>query len=68
MFLVYFFGMFVGLLVTGFVSRSSAAGEKDLPFVLEMPAYRLPACCRCCANAGVAASTSSPRPGRSSWP
>lgn len=42
MFLVYFFGMFCGLMVTAFVSRSSKAKEPDLPFVLEMPAYRLP--------------------------
>ncbi|MEM9758329.1 MAG: ferrous iron transporter B [Pseudomonadota bacterium] len=43
MFLVYFFGMVMGLLVTAFVSRSSRIGESDLPFVLEMPAYRRPA-------------------------
>jgi ferrous iron transport protein B len=43
MFLVYFFGMFVGLLVTAFMSRSSRMQESDLPFVLEMPAYRRPA-------------------------
>ncbi|MEE4279882.1 MAG: ferrous iron transporter B [Halieaceae bacterium] len=43
MFLVYFFGMSVGLLVTATVSRSSRLAENDLPFVLEMPAYRRPA-------------------------
>ncbi len=43
MFLVYFFGMTMGLLVTAFVSRSSRIAESDLPFVLEMPAYRRPA-------------------------
>lgn len=42
MFLVYFFGMACGLIVTALVSRSSSAGESDLPFVLEMPAYRMP--------------------------
>ena len=43
MFLVYMFGMFCGLMVTAFVSRAGAETEPDLPFVLEMPAYRLPA-------------------------
>jgi len=43
MFLVYFFGMLVGLLVTAFVSRSSRLADSDLPFVLEMPGYRRPA-------------------------
>ncbi|WP_439107151.1 ferrous iron transporter B [Congregibacter sp.] len=42
MFLVYFFGMLCGLLVTAMVSRFSTAQESDLPFVLEMPAYRVP--------------------------
>lgn len=42
MFLVYFFGMLCGLLVTAFVSRSASHKEPDLPFVLEMPAYRMP--------------------------
>ncbi|MEQ8263710.1 ferrous iron transporter B [Pseudohaliea sp.] len=43
MFAVYFFGMFCGLLVTGLVSRSRKDHFTDLPFVLEMPPYRLPA-------------------------
>lgn len=43
MFLVYLFGMICGLLVTAFVSRAGKQMETDLPFVLEMPAYRLPA-------------------------
>ncbi len=43
MFLVYLFGMICGLLVTAFVSRAGSLEESDLPFVLEMPAYRLPA-------------------------
>lgn len=42
MFLVYLFGMVCGLLVTAMVSRFSTQQEADLPFVLEMPAYRLP--------------------------
>jgi ferrous iron transport protein B len=43
MFLTYFFGMFTGLLVTGLVSRSREDHYTDLPFVLEMPPYRVPA-------------------------
>ena len=43
MFGIYFFGMFCGLLVTGLVSRTSADHYTDLPFVLELPPYRLPA-------------------------
>jgi ferrous iron transport protein B len=43
MFCVYLFGMICGLVVTGLVSRSRADHYTDLPFVLEMPAYRLPA-------------------------
>lgn len=42
MFMVYLFGMLCGLLVTAMVSRFSTVQEADLPFVLEMPAYRLP--------------------------
>lgn len=42
MFGIYFFGMFCGLLVTAFVSRASADNFTDLPFVLELPPYRLP--------------------------
>ncbi|MFT4768803.1 MAG: ferrous iron transport protein B [Glaciecola sp.] len=42
MFMVYLFGMLCGLLVTAMVSRFSTQQESDLPFVLEMPAYRLP--------------------------
>lgn len=43
MFLTYFFGMFTGLIVTGLVSRASEDHYNDLPFVLEMPPYRVPA-------------------------
>ena len=43
MFLTYFFGMFMGLIVTGLVSRTREDHYTDLPFVLEMPPYRFPA-------------------------
>jgi ferrous iron transport protein B len=43
MFLIYFFGMACGLVVTGLVSRSRSDHYSDLPFVLEMPPYRMPA-------------------------
>ncbi len=42
MFCTYFFGMFTGLIVTGLVSRSREDHYTDLPFVLEMPPYRVP--------------------------
>jgi ferrous iron transport protein B len=42
MFLIYFFGMVVGLLVTALVSRTRVRADDDLPFVLEMPPYRMP--------------------------
>lgn len=42
MFMVYFFGMFCGLLVTSIISRARPDTNNDLPFVLEMPPYRLP--------------------------
>jgi ferrous iron transport protein B len=42
MFGIYFFGMFCGLLVTGLISRTSKDHYTDLPFVLELPPYRLP--------------------------
>lgn len=42
MFAIYFFGMFCGLLVTAFVSRTSKDHYNDLPFVLELPPYRIP--------------------------
>ena len=43
MFLIYFFGMACGLIVTGLVSRCREDHYSDLPFVLEMPPYRVPA-------------------------
>ncbi len=43
MFVTYFFGMLMGLLVTGLVSRARKDHYTDLPFVLEMPPYRMPA-------------------------
>jgi len=39
---IYLFGIVCGLLVTAVVSRTNAAMQTDLPFVLEMPPYRLP--------------------------
>lgn len=42
MFAIYFFGMFCGLLVTAVVSRTSKDHYSDLPFVLELPPYRVP--------------------------
>jgi ferrous iron transport protein B len=42
MFGIYVFGIICALLVTALVSRSSAEMRSDLPFVLEMPPYRLP--------------------------
>jgi len=43
MFFIYFFGMFCALLVTGLISRTRKDRFTDLPFVLEMPPYRIPA-------------------------
>jgi ferrous iron transport protein B len=43
MFCTYFFGMVMGLIVTGLVSRTREDHYTDLPFVLEMPPYRMPA-------------------------
>ena len=42
MFGIYVFGIVCALLVTAVVSRSNADLRSDLPFVLEMPPYRLP--------------------------
>jgi len=42
MFMVYFFGVFCGLLVTSIASRALPDIHRDMPFVLEMPPYRLP--------------------------
>jgi len=42
MFAIYFFGMFFALLVTGLISRVSTAVKSELPFVLELPPYRMP--------------------------
>jgi ferrous iron transport protein B len=42
MFCIYFFGMFCALLVTGLISRTSKDHFTDLPFVLELPPYRVP--------------------------
>jgi ferrous iron transport protein B len=42
MFGVYFFGMLCGLLITSLVSRTAPDRYSDLPFVLELPPYRVP--------------------------
>lgn len=42
MFVIYFFGMLCGLLVTALVSRITPDHYHDLPFVLELPPYRVP--------------------------
>lgn len=42
MFGIYVFGIFCALLVTATVSRTNDNLRNDLPFVLEMPPYRLP--------------------------
>lgn len=42
MFGIYFFGMICALLVTGLVSRARKDHFTDLPFVLELPPYRVP--------------------------
>lgn len=42
MFTIYIFGMLCGLLVTSVISRCSPNLQHDMPFVLEMPPYRLP--------------------------
>jgi ferrous iron transport protein B len=42
MFLVYLFGLLCGLLVTAAVSKSRPELNQDLPFILEMPPYRIP--------------------------
>jgi ferrous iron transport protein B len=42
MFGIYVFGIVCGLLVTALVSKTNKDMQGDLPFVLEMPPYRLP--------------------------
>ena len=42
LFSIYFFGMFAALVITGIVSRFSKGVRSELPFVLELPPYRLP--------------------------
>ena len=42
MFGIYLFGIVTALMVTALVSRSDSQANQDLPFVLEMPPYRLP--------------------------
>lgn len=42
MFAIYFFGMFSALLIAGVASRFGGGERDELPFVLELPPYRLP--------------------------
>lgn len=42
MFAIYFFGMFSALAIAGVASRFSTGDRDELPFVLELPPYRLP--------------------------
>ncbi len=42
MFSIYLFGIFFGLLVTGLTSRFYSDTQSDIPFILEVPAYRMP--------------------------
>lgn len=42
MFAIYVFGIVCGLFVTAMVSRFQASSDNDLPFILEMPPYRIP--------------------------
>jgi len=43
MFSMYFLGMALGLVVAGIASRRDRDPAPDVPFVLEMPPYRMPA-------------------------
>ena len=44
LFVMYGFGLFVGLLTTALVAKlAPSRHEDDMPFVLEMPPYRMPA-------------------------
>ncbi|MDT8408966.1 MAG: nucleoside recognition domain-containing protein, partial [Wenzhouxiangellaceae bacterium] len=43
MFLVYFLGLMLALVVAGLAARRDRDPAPDVPFVLEMPPYRLPA-------------------------
>ncbi len=42
MFALYLFGIGIALLITSLMARTIDKGHHDLPFVLEMPAYRWP--------------------------
>ena len=43
MFAIYFFGMVAGLLAAGLVNRVGGRDVEPMPFMMELPAYRLPA-------------------------
>jgi len=42
MFLIYFLGLVLGLVVAGLAARRDRDPTPDVPFVLEMPPYRMP--------------------------
>lgn len=42
MFGIYLFGIVTALLVTAVISRATPDADQDVPFVLEMPPYRIP--------------------------
>jgi ferrous iron transport protein B len=42
-FFLYIFGLLLALVVSGFLSRTTAKGMSDSPFVIELPPYRWPA-------------------------
>lgn len=41
-FALFFFGVLVALLVSGLLDRFSLRGEGDVPFMIELPPYRVP--------------------------
>lgn len=42
LFMMYLFGIAVALMLTGLISRSRLLKTEDLPFILELPKYRVP--------------------------
>ncbi len=42
MFSIYFFGMFMAMVISGIASRMGNEKTDELPFVLELPPYRVP--------------------------
>lgn len=41
-FALYFLGIFIAMLISGFLSRTVCKAQSDAPFVIELPPYRLP--------------------------